>query len=112
MKEFCAIRAKTYSYLMEDDSETKRAKGVKRCVIKRRLMFGNYKDSLFNNETIMWSQLRFKSDHQVYTEEVNKIVLSSSDNKRLQIFDRVTTYPYGTIAFKVRESEMLSKISV
>ena len=48
----------------------------------------------------------------MYTEEVNKIVLSSSDNKRLQIFDRVTRYPYGTIAFKVRESEMLSKISV
>ena len=30
IKEFCAFRAKTYSYLMEDDSETKRAKGVKR----------------------------------------------------------------------------------
>ena len=112
MKEFCALRTKTYSYLTEDDSETKRAKGVKRCVIKRRLMFENDKDSLFNNETIMRSQLRFKSDHHVYTEEVNKIALSSSDNKRLQIFDRVTTYPYGTIAFKVSESEMLSKISV
>ena len=111
MKEFCAIRAKTYSYLMEDDSETKRAKGVKRCVIKRRLMFGNYKDSLFNNETIIRSQLRFKSDrHNVYTEEVNKIALNSNDDKRLQTFDRVTTYPYGTNAFKVCESEMLSKI--
>ena len=67
---------------MEDDSETKRAKGVKRRVIKRRLMFENYKYSLFNNETIMRSQLRFKSDHHnVYTEEVNKIALSSIDNK-------------------------------
>ena len=44
IKEFCAFRAKTYSYLMEDDSETKRAKGVKRCVIKTRLMFKNCKD--------------------------------------------------------------------
>ena len=96
---------------MEDDSETKRAKGVKRCVIKRRLMFENYKDSLFNNKTIMRSQLRFKSDHHnVYTEEVNKIALNSNDNKRLQTFDRITTYPYGTNAFKVCESEMLSKI--
>ena len=34
IKEFCAFRAKIYSYLMEDDSETKRAKGVKRCVIR------------------------------------------------------------------------------
>ena len=109
MKEFCALRAKTYTYLMEDDSEMKKAKGVKRCVIKRRLMFENYKDSLFNNKTIMRSQLRFKSDHHnVYTEEVNKIALNSSDNKRLQTFDRVTTYPYGTNAFKVCESEMLN----
>ena len=39
-------------------------------------MFENYKDSLFNNKTIMRSQLRFKSDHHnVYTEEVNKIAL-------------------------------------
>ena len=113
IKEFCALRAKSYSYLMEDDSEMKRAKGVRRCVIKRRLMFENYKDSLFNNETIMRSQLRFKSDHHdVYTEEVNKIPLNSSNNKRLQTFDRVTTHPYGTNAFKICESEMLSKISV
>ena len=111
MKEFCALRAKTYSYLMEDNSEMKKAKRVKRCVIKRRLMFENYKDSLFNNKTIMRSQLRFKSDHHnVYTEEVNKIALNSNDDKRLQTFDRVTTYPYGTNAFKVCESEMLSKI--
>ena len=111
MKEFCALRAKTYSYLMEDDSEIKKAKWVKSCVIKRIIMFENYKDSLFNNKTIMRSQLRFKSDHHnVYTEEVNKIALNSSDNKRLQAFDRITTYPYRTNAFKVCESEMLSKI--
>ena len=113
MKEFCALRAKTFSYLMYDDVETKIAKGIKKCVIKRRLMFENYKDSLFNNKTILKSQLRFKSDHHnVYTEEVNKIALNSNDDKRLQTFDRVATYPYGTNAFKVCESEMLSKICV
>ena len=108
MKEFCALRARTYTYLMDDDNEKKTAKGIKKCVIKRKLIFENYKDSLFNNKTILKSQLRFKSDHHnVYTEEVNKIALNSSDNKRLQTFDRVTTYPYGTNAFKVCESEML-----
>ena len=111
IKEFCVLRAKTYTYLMDDDTEHKKAKGTKKCIIKRRLMFENYKDSLFNNKTILKSQLRFKSDHHnVYTEEVNKIALSSNDDKRLQTFDRVTTYPYGTNAFKVCESEMLSKI--
>ena len=107
MKEFCALRAKTYTYLMEDDSEMKKAKGVKRCIVKRRLMFENYKDSLFNNKTIMRSQLRFKSDHHVYTEEVSKIALNSSDNKRLQL-GRITTYPYGTNSFKKCESEMIN----
>ena len=48
----------------------------------------------------------------MYTEEVNKIALSSDDNKRLQIFDRITTYPYRTNALKVCENEMLRKISV
>ena len=75
-------------------------------------MFKNYKDSLFNNKTILWSQQRFKTYHDVYTEEVNKIALSSNDDKRLQTFDRVRTYPHGTNAFKVCESEMLSKIRV
>ena len=76
-------------------------------------MFENYKDSLFNNKTILKSQLRFKSNHHnVYTEEFNKVALSSNDDKRLQTFDRFTTYPYGTHAFKVCKSEMLSKILV
>ena len=59
----------------------------------------------------MRSQLKFKSDHHnVYAEEVNKIALNRNDNKTLQTFDRITAYPYGTNAFKVCESEMLSKI--
>ena len=93
---------------MDNDSEMKKAKGTKRCIIKRRLMFENYKDSLFNNKTILKSQLRFKSNHRnVCTEEVNKIALNSNDNKRIQTFDGITTYPYGTTAFKVCQSEMM-----
>ena len=68
---------------------------------------------MFNNKTILKSQLRFKSDHDdMYTEEVNKIALNSNDDKRLETYDRVTTYPYGTNAFKVFERDMLSKIRV
>ena len=108
MKEFCSLRAKTYSYLMDDNSEIKKSKGTKKCVIKRELMFENYKDCLFNDKIILKSQQRFKSDHHnVYTEEINKIALSSNDDKRLQTSDRIKTYPYGTNAFKVCESEML-----
>ena len=57
-------------------------------------MFENYEESLFNDEIILQSQLRFKSDHHdVYTEEVNKVALSSNNDKMLQTFDIVTTYP-------------------
>ena len=95
MKEFVAFRVRTYSYLMDDDSEHKKTKGTKKCVIKIRLMFENYTDCLFNDKTILKLQQRFKSDcRNVYTEEVNKIALSSNDDKRLQTFDKITTYPY------------------
>ena len=41
MKEFVVLRAKTYAYLMDDDREKKKAKGTKKCIIKRELMFKN-----------------------------------------------------------------------
>ena len=86
----------------------KKLKEQKKCIIKRRIKFEDYKDSLFNNNTILRLQLRFKSDlHIMYTEEVNKIAISSNDDKRLQTHDKITTYPYGTNAFKVCESEMM-----
>ena len=73
-------------------------------------MFENYKDSLFNDKIILRSQQRFRSDHhRVYTEEVNKISLSSNDDKRIQTYDKITTYPYGTNIIKLCENEMLLK---
>ena len=63
---------------------------------------------MFSDKIVLKSQQRFKRDHhKVYTEEINKISLSSNDDKRLQTSDRIKTYPYGTNAFKVCESEML-----
>ena len=52
LKEFCTLRAKTYSYLMDDNSEVKKSKGTKKCVIKRELIFQNYTDFLFYNKVI------------------------------------------------------------
>ena len=58
-----------------------------KCVIKRRIMFENYKDCLFKKKIILKSQQELKSDHH--------------DDNRLQTFDKSTTYPHGTYAFKV-----------
>ena len=105
--EVATLRPKAYVSLMDDGSHHKKAKGTKKCVIKQKLMFGNFKDCLFNNKTVYRSQERFKSYyHDVYTEEVNKIALSSNDDKRLQTSRKITTHPYGTNAFKVCEKEM------
>ena len=96
MTEFVALRPKTYSYLMNDNIEVKKAKGTKKCIIKRMLKFSDYKDWVIYDEIILKSQQRFKSEaHNVYTEEVNKIALSSNDDKRLQTYNRIITYPYG-----------------
>ena len=110
MIEFCALRAKAYAYKLDDDTEMKKAKGTKKCIVKREITFKNFADALFNDEVIIRSQQRFRSDHhRVCTGEVNKIALSSNDDKRIQTFDKVATFLYGTNAFKVCENEMLSK---
>ena len=89
----------------------KKAKGKKKSVIKRELIFKNYKDSLFNGEVIIGLQQRFRNDHhKVYTEEVNRIALSSNDDKRIQAFDKATTYLYGNNTSMVYENEMKFKL--
>ena len=63
LKEFVALIAKTYVYLIDYNSEYKKAKGTRTCVIKRRLIFKNYTYCLFNDKIILKSQQRFKSDY-------------------------------------------------
>ena len=63
LNEFCALRAKVYAYLMDDDSQKKKAKRTKKCVIKLLLIIENYTDFLFNDKIILKSQQAFRSDH-------------------------------------------------
>ena len=104
MTEFVALGSKTYAYLTDDCKEDKKAKGTKKCVIKRVIKFNDYKDCLFNHKVVLKSQQRLKSErHDVYTENVNKIALSNNDDKRLLTFDKITTYPYGYKGKHVKE---------
>ena len=116
-------RAKTYSYLKENnDEDKKKAKDTKKCVIKRKIKFQNNKNCVnearmggkakyleknkFNvdnlkeflkNNLILKMQQRFKNErHNVFTEVINKIVLCSNDDKRMQSIDSTETYAYGT----------------
>ena len=75
-------------------------------------MFDNYSECLKEKEKILRKQQRFKSDgHDVYTEEINKIALSFSDDQGLISYDGITTYPYGIGAGVLCKQELFSKVS-
>ena len=94
--EFVTLRPKSYSYLTDDSKEDKKAKGTKKCIIKKLIKFNDYKKCLLNDEVILKSQQRFISTkHDVYTENVNKIALSKNDDKRIVSSNKITSYPYG-----------------
>ena len=94
--EFVTLRPKTYSYLTDDGKEDKKAKGTKRCVIKRMTKFNDYKNCLLKDKVLLKSQHRFISKkHDVYTEDINKIALSNDDGKRIVSSDKITSYLYG-----------------
>ena len=96
--EFVTLRPKTYSFLTDDGKEDKKAKGTKKCVIKKMIKFNDYKKCLLNGEIILKSQQSFASNkHDVYTEDVNKIALSNDDDKRIVLPDKISSYPYGYV---------------
>ena len=94
--EFATSRPKTYSFLTDGGKEDKKAKGTKKCVTKKMIKFNDYKKCLLNDEVIFKSQQRFISkNHDANTESINKIALSSNDDKRVVSPDKITSYPYG-----------------
>ena len=96
--EFVALRPKAYSYITNNFIEMKKAKGTKKCVVNKILRFDDYQKCLFDKGKVLKSQQRFKSEnHEVYTENINKIALSCDDDKRIVTSDRITSYPYGYI---------------
>ena len=94
--EFVALRPKTYSYMTNEFIEMKKAKGIKKCVIKKMFKFEDYKKCLFGNQSMLKSEQRFKSEnHEVYTENINKVALSSNDDKRIVALEIIASYLYG-----------------
>ena len=94
--EFVTLRPKTCSFLTDDGKEDKKTKGTKKCVIKKMIQFNDHKKCLLRDEVILKSQQRFISKkHDVYTENINNIALSSNDDKRIVSSDKITSHPYG-----------------
>ena len=74
--EFVTLRPKMYAY-KTGESESKKYKGIKKCVVRKTISFEGYKACLFSGETSNRSQLMFRSSkHALKTLEVNKLALS------------------------------------
>ena len=96
IKEFVGLRAKLYSFIMEDGKENKRCKGVKKQVVESSITHEDYKTCLKTGKEQLRKQNILRSyEHEVFTEEVNKIALSSTDDKRYILGDGIHTLAWG-----------------
>src|SRR5271166_7189987 len=97
IEEFIGLRAKLYSYKMfEGGEENKKCKGIKKNVVKKTITHDDYKDCLFTKREQYRRMNVFRSyQHDIYTEEVNKVALSADDDKRVIMDDGIHTSAYG-----------------
>ena len=96
MTEFIALRPKLYSYKVLDGKESKKCKGIKKCIVKKTLTFEDHKTCLFKDSTEYRSQLMFRSTkHEVHMIEVNKVALNRDDDKRISKRDGISTLARG-----------------
>ena len=101
---FVGLSSKLYSYLIEikygkngklkepEEEEIRKAKGVKKNVIKKSLTFEDYKKCLLSEEKVLKEMNVIRSkNHDIYSMNVNKIALSSNDDKRIICSNKIDT---------------------
>ena len=80
--ELVGLRSKLYAYKIDDGSETKKCKGVKKYVVKKRITLEDYKNCLFTKKEKQRTMNTFRSrKHNIYTESITKTALSADDDK-------------------------------
>ena len=85
MSEFMTLRPKMYAYKV-GSTESKKCKGIKKCIVEKTISFEDYKACLFSGDESYRSQLVFRSSkHEVRMLEVNKLVLSRDDDKHITV---------------------------
>ena len=89
---FVGLRPKLYTFKIEEKGETRKAKGVKKNVIKKSLSFEDYKKCLFTEEEVMKEMNIIRSqNHDIFSMAINKVALSSNDDKRLICENKIDT---------------------
>ena len=102
--EFVGLRAKLYSYKMEEGKENKKCKGIKKAVVEKSISHEDYKTCLKTGKEQLRRQNIIRSyEHTLYTEEINKVALSAADDKRYLLKDSYDTLAWGH--YKIKEME-------
>jgi hypothetical protein len=97
--EYVGLRPKMYSIMKDDDDNIRKAKGVKKYVVKKHIINENYRDSLFDQTIFHHGMNMLRSmNHQIYGLYVNKISLSPFDSKRWILDDGIHTLAFGHYA--------------
>ena len=96
IKEFAELRAKLYSHTVFEGKEKKRHKGIKKAVVKKNIAHDDYKECLFSGNMQMRKMNVIRSQkHEVFTEMFKKIALSTNDDKRIIIEDKISSFAPG-----------------
>ena len=116
MKDECAgtpiaecvcLRSKMYSIRMADEKNIKKAKGVKKCVVKKQITHEQYKETLFGKKQLWHGQNILRSErHEIYGMYLNKVSLSAFDSKRWITDDGINTNAYGYIRPILTDAEI------
>ncbi|GBN29394.1 hypothetical protein AVEN_174588-1 [Araneus ventricosus] len=105
LEEFVGLRSKMYACKTEKDL-VKKSKGVKKCVVKNRISFEDYKKCLLSQQVQYRTMNLIRSTkHEIHSIQVNKIALSGKDDKRHILEDGVHTLALGQYAIKNEKSE-------
>ena len=108
IKEFVGLRSKLYSFVMDDGGEIKKCKGIKKQVVESSIRHEHYKTCLTTGKELLRKQNILRSyEHEVYTEEVNKVALSALDDKRHILSDGMDTLALGH--YKIQQGDSMTQ---
>ena len=96
IRKFIGLKSKMYSISLDNEKDSKKAKGVKKNVIRKGISHGDYIDVLSESKVMHHKMKTIRSDcHQISSYEINKISLSPFDDKRYILSDGISSYAYG-----------------
>ena len=96
IREFIGLKSKMYSISLDNEKDSKKAKGVKKNVVRKSISHGDYYEVLKGSKVMHHKMKTIRSDyHQISSYEINKISLSPFDDKRYILSDGISSYAYG-----------------